>query len=331
MASTSGPQPPALSRRRFLERSLGAATAARIGLLGGIGGTVVATTACGSEPLPAPTVVGLYSPSRVLAAGRPQRVPIALVADDGAGGEVALPADDAEIEVVVLDGGTEIDRIVLAGHVVEHDHVGDVDPDHQHADLFRYYPLRFEVPRPGIYDLSIETGLADVAASTLAVQFFDPAEVEIPLPGDRIAVPDTPTFDRPDGIDRLCTRFEPCPFHTRSAAQVVDEGVPLALLVATPAFCSTAYCGPVLDTLLESVAGRDDLEVVHLEVYANTDDVGGNLLDPNIRLAAPVVDLGLTFEPSLFLIGADGILVDRIDNVFDRSEADAAIDRLVSA
>ncbi len=33
-----------------------------------------------------------------------------------------------------------------------------------------------------------------------------------------------------------------------------------------------------------------------------------------------VQELGLTFEPSLFLVDPDGIVADRIDNVFDDLE-----------
>jgi len=110
-----------------------------------------------------------------------------------------------------------------------------------------------------------------------------------------------------------------------SAADVVGDGRPLALLVATPAFCSTAYCGPVLDTLIEATAHRSDLHTIHLEVYANPDQVDGNFADPAIRLVPAVERLGLRFEPSLFLVDGEGIVADRIDNVFDRTELDEAL------
>jgi hypothetical protein len=282
---------------------------------------------CGDDPVVAPTVVPLFSSDRVLVAGRPQRIPLAIVApdrDDGRG--VTLPDDDEAITISIDLDGERVDRVPVAGRVVDHDHVGETDPDHQHADLFRYYPLRATLPTPGIYDLTI-----DVAGATarLPIQAFDPAEVALPLTGDPFPAVTTPTVGHQRGVDRLCTRFEPCPFHVIDAAEAVGAGRPLALLIATPAFCSTAYCGPVLETLIEAVGDRDDLDAIHVEVYANPAEVDGNIADPAIRLVPAVERLGLTFEPSLFLVTADGVVADRIDNVFDRTELDEAIDRLV--
>lgn len=276
----------------------------------------------------APTVVPLFSPDRIIVAGRPQRIPLAVVSPDaGQGDSVVLPDDDEAIVIEIGFEGEVVDRVSIGGRVVDHDHVGPDDPDHQHADLFRYYPLRTTLPEPGIYDLSIEIG---PATAMLPIQAFEASDASVILPGQRLPAATTPTFDDPAGVDRICTRIEPCPFHAVDLADVVGDGRPLAVLVATPAFCSTAYCGPVLDTLIDSVAARgtDDLQVVHIEVYANPDEVGGNFLDPGIRLVPAVTELGLTFEPSLFLVGGDGVVEDRIDNVFDRTEIDEALDRL---
>ena len=305
------------TRRRFLGEL--AALAAVPGLAGLV-------SACGSagdgDGVAAPTVVPLFSPDRVLVAGRPQRIPLAIVAPQAGDDAVALPDDDEAITITIdLDGET-IDEVSVGGRVVDHDHGADADPDHQHADLFRYYPLRATLPEPGIYDLGIDIG---AATATLPVQIFDPAETSVPQVGDPFPAVTTPTVERPGGVDRLCTRFEPCSLHRLDGADLVGTGRPLALLVATPAFCSTAYCGPVLDTLVEATAGRSDLDAIHVEVYANTEAVGGNYLDPAIRLVPAVEELGLTFEPSLFLVDGDGTLADRIDNVFDRSELDDAL------
>lgn len=323
-------------RRSFLARSLSlaAAAAARATVarlsIPALGAASGALAACGSsDPVP-PTVVALFSPDHVLVAGRAQRIPIAIVAAGDAGdasSDTPSIADDAPIEVTVRFEGDTVDELSVAGHVVDHDHVGQPNPDHQHANLFRYYPLRTTLPTPGIYDLDVVVGDAE---ATLPVQAFDPAEVGLPLVGDPFPAIATPTFDEPAGVDRLCTRFEPCPFHQTSADQLLTGDRPLAVLVATPAFCSTAYCGPVLETLIAAAPRHPGLDVVHVEVYANPDEVDGNFTDPRIRLAPAVAALGLGFEPALFLVDAGGVVVDRIDNVFDRTELDAALTTLVT-
>ncbi len=307
-----------MTRRRFLSRS--ATTAAAVTVGGGLGAALLG--GCG-EQLRAPDVAALFNPDRVLAAGRPQRIPFALI-DPGGEGGVALPeTDDALVSVELTADGEVLDRIEVAGHVVTHDHVGEAE-DHVHSDLFRYYPARFTMPDPGIYDLVITvigSGFSNPPSTSLPVQAFDPADITIPLPGTEMPAIATPTFDDPTGVDRLCTRPDPCPFHERSFDSVMANGRPSALLVATPAFCSTAYCGPVVETMIEAAAVVDDVDIVHAEVYANPDEVDGNFADPAIRLAPAVLATRLTFEPALFLVGSDGVLVERIDNVFDVDEA----------
>lgn len=316
-------QAPTLSRRRFLHRSFGTGSGLLLGsnlariAVPTVGGAASLLAACGADPVP-PTIVTLFSPDRVLAAGRDQRIPFAIVTPaDDSGGEVALPPDDGLVSVTIKLDGDVILETEVGGRVVDHDHVGADDPDHQHANLFRYYALRANLPEPGIYDLTIGVEGVD---SVLPIQLFDPSEVKVPLLGEPFTAPATPTFDDSAGVDPICTRFEPCPFHEISADVAQAEGRPLALLVATPAFCSTAYCGPVVETLIAQSEAAPDVTFVHAEVYANPREVDGNLLDPAIRLAPAVAELGLEFEPSLFLVSADGILVDRIDNVFDATE-----------
>ena len=180
---------------------------------------------------------------------------------------------------------------------------------------------------PGSYDLEVDFGRG--AIGTLPVQAFDTADVELPLTGNPLPPIATPTLDAPAGISPLCTRApEPCPFHADDVADLVAAGRPFALLVATPALCRTAYCGPVLETLIGEAPDFPDVSFVHLEVYANADEVSGNYDDPSIELARPVVELGLEFEPSLFLVDETGVVTDRIDNIFDRDELHQALETL---
>jgi hypothetical protein len=279
--------------------------------------------ACGDEPAP-PILVPMFANDRVLVAGRMQRITFGVAAADPSlsRDEIDLPDDKAVLDVTILRDGAVAYETTVAGHVVDHDHVGDVDPNHQHANIFRYYPLRAELPEPGIYDLAVTINGHELQ---LPVQIFDPGQSTLPQVGQPFPTIETPTFDNPAGVDRLCTRFEPCPFHTISAADALAQGRPLAVLVATPAVCQTAYCGPVLDTLIEQSASAPEVAFIHVEVYANAGEVGGNYLDPDIRVAPGVQAMGLEFEPSLFLVAADGTVADRLDNVFDSSEVAAGL------
>lgn len=266
----------------------------------------------------------MFANDRVLIAGRSQRITFGVAAADPtlSQDQVALPTDNEVLDVVIRRDGEIVVETSVAGHVVDHDHVGNPDPNHQHANIFRYYPLRAELPESGIYDLAITVEGYDLE---LPVQIFDENQTSLPQVGDQFPSFETPTVDDPAGVDRICTRLELCPFHATSASAVLAAKRPMALLVATPAVCQTAYCGPVLETLIEQSATFPNVEFIHVEVYANSDEVGGNYLDPDIRVAPALEAMGLEFEPSLFLVASDGTVVDRLDNVFDSSEVAAGL------
>ena len=58
----------------------------------------------------------------------------------------------------------------------------------------------------------------------------------------------------------------------------------------------------MLETLIAEAAAFPDVIPLHLEFWANAADVSGDYAHPDIRLAQPVADLGLMFEPSLFVV-----------------------------
>ena len=263
-------------------------------------------------------VVRLFSSDSVIAAGREQRLPLGLV-DNG-----APLVDDATMMVVVRSGDRVIDELEVPSRIVSHDHPdGTGDTPHEHADLLRYFPVRTTLPDPGIYDLDVEVG---GQRTSVPVQAFAPESISVLLAGERFPPLATPTLDDPAPMDPICTLFDgPCPFHTRTVADVLSAGEPLAFLIASPAYCATSYCGPVLDVMIEASASFPSVVPLHLEVYENPNAVGGNIADPSIRPVAAFADLGLDFEPALFLVDRDGLLVERIDNVFDRGELERAM------
>jgi hypothetical protein len=99
---------------------------------------------------------------------------------------------------------------------------------------------------------------------------------------------------------------------TEALDAAADDGRVVAYYVGTPAFCSTGSCAPALESMIE-LQGEfaDSVIFVHAEVY--TDDTA--------TVTAPAVDaLGLFYEPTIFVTGSDGVIVDRLDAVWDVTE-----------
>ena len=138
----------------------------------------------------------------------------------------------------------------------------------------------------------------------------------------------TPSPGDTAGLEQVCTRSEgPCPWHDTSLDVALTENRPMAVLVATPAFCQTAVCGPVLDVLLRAQKDVGDrIRFVHLEVYA-TKPTGPEI--SKTPLAPAVKAFGLQSEPVLFTVRPDGTVQDRIDGLYGTSEAVKALKALL--
>lgn len=172
-----------------------------------------------------------------------------------------------------------------------------------------YWPFRFTVDQPGIYSLLVD-GVSETGA---AVQVSARDQVLVPLVGDVLPPFDTPTFVDARGVDPICTqRPAPCPLHDVTLTEALALGKPVVYLVGTPAYCATGTCAPALEGVLkvrEQIG--DAITFIHSEIY--TDD--------SLSTVAPAVTaLNMTYEPALFITNAEGVLVDRLDAVFDEEE-----------
>lgn len=226
------------------------------------------------------------------------RIPISLANQAGILGSssgVELP-NELRATLVNSDTGE-----VVAANAVAMKHGTNIDPP--------YWPFRIDIATTGIYTLAIEGGTPDGAG----VQIMDPSMVSIPLIGSTLPGFDTPTVSNTRGINPLCTRSpEPCPLHDLTLNEALALGKPVAYLVGTPAHCQTGTCAPALDALLslrEKVG--DNVTMLHAEIY--TDDTA--------TVVAPAVQaLNMSYEPALFITDANGIVVERLDAIFDEVE-----------
>ena len=128
---------------------------------------------------------------------------------------------------------------------------------------------------------------------------------------------------RPLGVDPICTREPQCDLHTESLDTLIGKGKPVAVLFATPARCTTQYCGPVLDSLLPLVGDyADQVKIVHVDIFK---DLRSNETSPTVTA------WNLPSEPWFFGVDADGTITDRLDGAFGQDEMRAVLDGLTSA
>ncbi len=175
-----------------------------------------------------------------------------------------------------------------------------------------YWSITTTIPTRGLYEFALDGAIGDPTPFLI----FDASEVSIPAVGTALPPFDTPTFEDARGVTPVCTREEiegsACPFHDVTLTEALGAGKPVVYLIGTPAHCATATCGPGLEFLIQASKRYGDMATfVHSEVYADAEAT---------EVAPAVTEYTLDYEPVIWITDANGIVVRRIDIVWDADE-----------
>lgn len=135
----------------------------------------------------------------------------------------------------------------------------------------------------------------------------------IPKVGQKAPLIHTPTpADVGGDLAKITTRIPPDTQNKVDYADVLGKE-PIVLLFATPQFCISRVCGPVVDVAeqLKQLYG-DKVAFIHMEIYQDN--------DPNKPVRPQVRAFHLPSEPWLFAIGRNGRIEDEIDGAFGVEE-----------
>ncbi|GIV95495.1 MAG: thiol reductase thioredoxin [Herpetosiphonaceae bacterium] len=176
--------------------------------------------------------------------------------------------------------------------------------------------------RPGDWGVEVQARLPDGATQILRSRFTVQAEGRVPRVGEQAPSVPTPTEAQVADLKTITSDPQPDPrLYQISLDQALAQGRPVALIFATPGYCSSAVCGPDLDVikqLADTYGGR--IAFIHVEVYK----------DPlNRVLADPMVAWNLETEPWLFLIDKQGIIRARYEGGITRQEVEPDVRRLL--
>lgn len=182
------------------------------------------------------------------------------------------------------------------------------------------YVAELELPEPGIHDLVVRAETPDgPRAGTGVLSVVDPETSTTHPPGTELPAVSTPTVDDPGPLEELCTAEPDCSMHAVDLAEVHGTR-PVVLTVATPAYCQTAVCGPVVEVVerVKQELDRDDVVFIHAEVYT----------DAAVTPAPHTQELGLPSEPWTWVLDSAGVVVDRFDGPVVPDLLRAAVDRV---
>ena len=168
-------------------------------------------------------------------------------------------------------------------------------------------------------------------------QFEVVAEPRLPFVGDPAPRTENPLPGAPGVdlavIDSRARGGEPLPdpeLHSVVIADSIEQGRPVLVSISTPVYCQSRFCGPITDAvqgLARRYAGK--LDFVHLEVWENFE---AKKINPFVRdWIVPKAGSGVAGanEPWTYLVGRDGRIAARWDNVATEAEMTAAIEKVV--
>ena len=286
------------------------------------------TTPPGSSPGSAATTFALQVATPDLYAGTPQRVQVGVYGSTDQGVQL-LTGGRIPIALVSADGGDPISgqaRYIAAPGTPSPKEPG-LTPPSQARGVYQLDGVEF--PTPGVWQaqLSFSAGGQPIE---LTSQFAVADEPALPAPGQPALRTDNLTMrdkDDPQAIDSRAQDGAAVPdaeLHQDTIAAAIAAGRPVLALFATPVYCASQFCGPTTDALQQLAdTGPADVAYIHVEIWNDYQESAVNKAAAQWLLR----DDDLT-EPWLYLIGPDGVIIDRWAPLFDPAEVRAELDEV---
>lgn len=188
------------------------------------------------------------------------------------------------------------------------------------GDVTKVYVARFRLEEPGKYWVLAEpVGGAPIQA--LGNVVVKPRSASPPV-GAKAPPSTTPTLRSEPDITKLTTSDPPDTELLRhSVAESLAARAPFVVAFATPQFCTSRTCGPVVDVVdrVRREFGGSGIRFIHVEVFEDNDPARG----VNRWMRA----WRLPSEPWVFLVGRDGRIKAKFEGSVSIRELRAAVRR----
>jgi hypothetical protein len=187
------------------------------------------------------------------------------------------------------------------------------------GDITKLYVAHLRAPRAGTYTVLVEAPGKTTLRGALKITVR--AHPLAPAVGSKAIPSQTPTIASAHGnLTALTTRTPP---DTRlldySVAGSLAAHKPFVLVFATPKFCQSRTCGPVVD-VVDAVRRQftgSGIRFIHVEVYKDN--------NPGLGYNKWVKQWHLPSEPWTFLVGADGRIKARFEGSVSIKELAASV------
>ncbi len=186
------------------------------------------------------------------------------------------------------------------------------------------YASTVDFDRAGFWGVSLDVKTAGKTYSGARVVFAVQERTMEPRIGDPAIPSKQLTLADVKNIQEIDSSDTPNPeLHGMTIADAIASGKPSVIAFATPAFCQTRFCGPVLDQVVtpawNDFKGR--VNILHVEPYDIAKARSGSLVT-----VPAVQEWKLLAEPLIFVVGRDGVITAKFEGIMDYPELRAAIE-----
>jgi len=187
------------------------------------------------------------------------------------------------------------------------------------VDVRGLYVAQIEIPEAATYQVTLDSEGFETAGPMGLVAVDDP---EVIVRGDPAPASETRvSADYPD-LAVISSDPDPDPaMYELSIAEAVTGGEPAVIVFATPGFCVSATCGPLLDQVKALRADYPGVGFVHVEVYEDLQVTDQSQLTP----VSAVTEWGLPSEPWVFVVDSSGTVTASFEGAARDEELNAAI------
>ena len=193
------------------------------------------------------------------------------------------------------------------------------------------YSVELTFDRPGDWVLEVRLPRPDGATALIAFAFPVAERTVAPAVGEAAPRSRNRTVLDVASLDRLTTGSEPdAALYRLSVEQAMQQGRPLVLVFASPAFCTNALCGPQVEVVSDLAARYGDrANFIHIDLYENPHEIDGDL-DRAVR-SPLLAEWGLETDEWTFVIDERGVVAARFEAFVTGDELEQALQRVLMA
>ena len=254
-----------------------------------------------TAPVDAPVVIVANAPGTIGTGS--QRMLLGLVAADA----TSLAAPDLAVTFEFFDSSGSP--------------IGSVEGAFQWTipDTRGLYTVRPTFETPGEFEV---VARAEGLEPSAPQRFTVVEDLVVPEVGEVAPAAATPTADQ-QPLEQISTDPEPDPrFYELSLDDALASGTPTVVVFATPAFCQSQTCGPMLDQVKAVAPDHPQVNFVHVEVYV---DFQGAASAEELQVAPAVTEWGLPSEPWVYFVDGEGTVTARFEGTISPEELEEGL------